>query len=143
MPANAALDAAARRVTPGACEGTLGTWRSRPPGGHRTLSRVWLVPNGRNESAGKPPLAGVYARCRLSLATAGQACEGQPRSEPDSGKPTVRDRREALGTVAYGDTVDPPRNRKGGDGNPTPTSKRAQDLSRPLILETEANGIKP
>ena len=50
---------------------------------------------------------------------------------PDWGKPTVRDRREASANVAYGDTVNPARNRKGGDGNPTPKGKRAQDLSRP------------
>ena len=35
--------------------------------------------------------------------------------------------------MAYGGTVNPPRNRKGGDGNPPPTSKRARALSRPHL----------
>ena len=34
--------------------------------------------------------------------------------------------------MAYGDNVNPPRNRKGGVGNPTPNSKRARVLSRPV-----------
>jgi hypothetical protein len=36
----------------------------------------------------------------LSLTVFGKAARGQPRSEPDSGKPTVRDRRGACGNVA-------------------------------------------
>ncbi len=36
----------------------------------------------------------------------------EPRSEPDSGNPTVRDRRGALGNVVYGGTRIPPHNRK-------------------------------
>lgn len=35
----------------------------------------------------------------LSLTVFGKAVGGQPRSEPDSGKPTVRDRRGACGNV--------------------------------------------
>ena len=35
----------------------------------------------------------------FSLADCGKAPEGQPRSEPDSGNPTVRDRRGARGNV--------------------------------------------
>ena len=54
------------------------------------------------EVAGKPVVVGVYASYRLNFARIGQACEGQPRSEPDSGNPTVRDRREACGNVGYG-----------------------------------------
>ena len=56
------------------------------------------------------------------------ACE--PRSEPDSGNATVRDRREACGNVVYGGAGNPPRNRKGGSGNPPPTDARITDLSR-------------
>ena len=41
----------------------------------------------------------------LSLAVCGKAPEGQPRSEPDSGNPTVRDRRGARGNVAHGGIV--------------------------------------
>lgn len=35
----------------------------------------------------------------LSFTVFGKAVGGQPRSEPDSGKPTVRDRGEACGNV--------------------------------------------
>ena len=35
----------------------------------------------------------------LSLTVIGKAVGGKPRSEPDSGKPTVRDRRGACGNV--------------------------------------------
>ena len=35
-----------------------------------------------------------------------------PRSEPDSGKPTVRDRRGAYGNVGYDGARNPPHNRK-------------------------------
>lgn len=44
----------------------------------------------------------------------------EPRSEPDSGKPTVRDRRGGLERRGHGGTVNPLRNRKGGAGNPPP-----------------------
>jgi hypothetical protein len=37
---------------------------------------------------------------RLSLLAAGRPWADRPRSEPDSGNPTVRDRREACGNVA-------------------------------------------
>ena len=79
--------------------------------------------------------AGVDACQRLSLARGGKASRGKPRSEPDSGNPTVRDRRGARGNVAHGGTVNPRRTyRKGGDGNPPPTGARAPALSRPLVL---------
>src|SRR5215471_12792101 len=39
----------------------------------------------------------------------------EPRPEPDSGKPTVRDRRGAGGTVNQGGTRHPLPNRKGAD----------------------------
>lgn len=59
-----------------------------------------------DEGAGKPQGQGVYACQRLSLGFGGKAglwkstCE--PRPEPDSGNPTVRDRRGALRNVALG-----------------------------------------
>jgi hypothetical protein len=37
---------------------------------------------------------------------------------------------EASGNVGHGGNVNPPRNRKGGDGNPLPTAERARDLSK-------------
>src|SRR5712691_8791739 len=39
----------------------------------------------------------------------GKATAGRPRSEPDWGNPTVRDRREACGNVDHGGTRHPPR----------------------------------
>src|SRR5437870_13777622 len=39
----------------------------------------------------------------------------EPRPEPDSGKPTVRDRRGACGTVNHGGTRHPLHNRKGAE----------------------------
>ena len=66
-----------------------------------------------NEPMSKPQRVGVYASQRLSLAPCGKTHGGKPRSEPDSGKPTVRDRRGAYGNVGYGGTRNPPHNRKG------------------------------
>jgi hypothetical protein len=40
--------------------------------------------------------------------------------------------------VAHGGTVNPPRNRKGGIGNPPPTGKRARNLSRHIDLRSVA-----
>ena len=45
----------------------------------------------------------------LSFARYGKATVGRPRSEPDWGKPTVRDRRGACGNVDHGGTRHPPR----------------------------------
>jgi hypothetical protein len=42
-------------------------------------------------------------------------------------------KRGAWGNVAYGGTVNPPRNRKGGAGNPPPKGRRAPVLSQPLF----------
>ena len=44
------------------------------------------------------------------------------------GKPDVRHLRGGAGNVAYGGTVNPPRYRKGGAGNPPPTGARASAL---------------
>ena len=44
------------------------------------------------------------------------------------GKPDVRNLRGGAGNVAYGGTVNPPRYRKGGAGNPPPTGARASAL---------------
>jgi hypothetical protein len=51
----------------------------------------------------------VYVGQHLSFVRAGKATDGEPRSEPDWGKPTVRDRRGACGNVDYGGTRTPPR----------------------------------
>jgi hypothetical protein len=57
----------------------------------------------------KPESAGVNVSQRLSLALYGKATAGRPRSEPDWGNPTVRDRRGACGNVDHGGTRHPPR----------------------------------
>ena len=67
----------------------------------------------RDEPMSKPRARGVYACQRLSLIARGKARGGKPRSEPDSGKPTVRDRRGAWGNVAYGGPRIPPSIPKG------------------------------
>ena len=56
--------------------------------------------------------------------------QAEPRSEPDSGNPTVRDRRGALRNVTHGGTRNPLRNRKSGSGHSSPKGARAQLLSR-------------
>jgi hypothetical protein len=45
----------------------------------------------------------------VNFAWYGKATTGKPRSEPDWGKPTVRDRRGACGNVDHGGTRTPPR----------------------------------
>ena len=50
--------------------------------------------------------------------------------KPDSGNPTVR-LSGGLGKRGHGGNEIPSRNRKGGNGNPPPTSRRARVLSQP------------
>src|SRR4051794_19589379 len=52
--------------------------------------------------AGEPGTDVGHGSQPFSHAVGGKAAEGQLRSEPDSGNPTVRDRRGACGTVARG-----------------------------------------
>ena len=85
-----------------------------------------------DEAVGKPGVAGVYTNQRLSLSTTWEGprliCRG---FKPDPGNLAVRDYRGASENVRHGETVNPPRNRKSGSGNPSPTARRAQFLSRP------------
>jgi hypothetical protein len=57
----------------------------------------------------KPSRAGGYVGQHFNFARYGKATRGKPRSEPDWGKPTVRDRRGACGNVDHGGTRHPPR----------------------------------
>ncbi len=70
---------------------------------HRTGTNAM---DSRNEVTGKLYYIGVYVRRHLSLGFYRKACIRktiwEPRPEPDSGNPTVRDRREACGNVSYG-----------------------------------------
>ena len=56
----------------------------------------------RDEPESKLPAQGVYVGQHLSFGVGRKALGGKPRSEPDSGNPTVRDRRGACGNVAKG-----------------------------------------
>ncbi len=76
-------------------------------------------PRSRDEPVSKPGRSGAYARQRLSFLCRGKVHGGKPRSEPDSGNPTVRDRREACGNVIYDGTVPPPRRPKGRGWKPS------------------------
>ncbi len=83
------------------------------------------------ELRSKPGGRGVYACQRLSFRPPGKASQGnvrvanRTREIRPSGMKTG-----ARGNVTYGGTVNPPRNRKGGAGNPLPTGVRASVLSR-------------
>ena len=91
------LDVSCKVVIPPRSKGALGAWRSQC--GARTLSRDHAA-----LEAGTSPLVNQRGRgvCRSVLEprrVSGQTHGGKPRSEPDWGKPTVRDRRGACGIV--------------------------------------------
>ena len=91
------LDISCTAVTPACSKGALGTWRSQCSA--RTLSRDHAA-----LEAGTSSLVNRRGRgaCRSVLKLrrgSGKIHEGQPRSEPDWGNPTVRDRRGACGIV--------------------------------------------
>ncbi len=100
----AARDAAPVRVAPVPGKGALGTWRSR--GGAWTQGQGKPTPEAGTSPMGKPMAPGVYVSQHLSLAAVGKASGGKPRSEPDSGNPTVRDRRGACGNVRHGSRIE-------------------------------------
>ena len=91
------LDVSCMAVTPACSKGALGTWRSQCSA--RTLSRDHAA-----LAAGTSSLVNRRGRCVcrsvLKLRReSGKTHEGKPRSEPDWGNPTVRDRRGACGIV--------------------------------------------
>ena len=125
--------------------------RGRPDGGlvgqrgsgHSAAVAALAPPDSELDSGGQCSAAKgrsqlfsarVGASQRIARRRRGKACpdkwRAEPRPEPDSGQPTVRDRRGASGDVAHGGTRTPPRNRKGESGNAPPTGARAWDLSR-------------
>ena len=70
---------------------------------YRTLSRA--IPShliGPRLTC-KPHPRGVDMGQHLSFISCGKAVGGKPRSEPDSGNPSVRDRRGSCGNVGYGE----------------------------------------
>jgi hypothetical protein len=66
-------------------------------------------------------MSGANVSQRLNLLTVGKACTGEPRSEPDSGNPTVRDRRGARGDMAMGVGLRP--TTKAVEEPPNPTAR--------------------
>jgi hypothetical protein len=126
---------------------------SRGQRGSRHLAGIGAAPVGtlspiqpvrvcvRVEPSSKPERSGVYAGQSLSFGLSGKARWGQAkvanrtREIRPSGMKTG-----ARGNVAHGGTVNPPRNRKGGDGNPPPTSARAPVLSRPVYWRRTRKG---
>jgi hypothetical protein len=116
MPVQGMRDIPPLTVTLEAGEGTLGTWRFRAGPGLRARITVSLMSErvslANHSGAGR-------ARCQPErFGPRGQATKGKPRSEPDWGKPAVRDRRGACGNVARGVGLRP--NAKGLDQPPDP-----------------------
>src|ERR1700730_6465091 len=61
----------------------------------------------------------------------GRPTEERPRSQTGLGKPDRPGLSGGLGKRGQGGNEIPSRNRKGGNGNPPPTSRRARVLSQP------------
>ncbi len=74
MPADVAREATTRRVTPEACKGALGTWRSRGAPGHRVGIERSLKEG--TSVVCKPQPRGAYMCQRLSFLGSGQAAAG-------------------------------------------------------------------
>ena len=91
------LDVSCMAVTPPRSKGALGTWRSQC--GARTLSRDHAVLEAGTSSLVNQRGRGVCMSGLELRRESGQTHEGKPRSEPDWGNPTVRDRRGACGIV--------------------------------------------
>src|SRR6266498_2630683 len=100
----AAFEAVPARVTPVPGKGALGTrWRRRWVRS-QTLSWVPAGPALWRRGGANSAASGRRVRQHCSFASWRKArsekCRGEPRPEPDSGNPTVRDRRGASGNVA-------------------------------------------
>jgi hypothetical protein len=82
---------------------------------------------------GKPGVAGVHTNQRLNLSKPWKGlrmiCQG---FKPDPGNPAVRHYRGASRNVRHGETVNPSRNRKSGNGNPF-TYSGARSISIPTM----------
>src|SRR5215469_13102164 len=106
--------------------------------GNESMMGAGLRPHGKPwDEPPYPKMNGAshfYPDQRLNLS---QPREG-PRKicqgfKPDPGNLAVRHYRGASGTVRHGETVNPSCNRKSGNGNLSPTARRARSLSRPRI----------
>ena len=131
-PVEAALDAAPARVTPKPGEGALGAWRTpmitpvwtQSP---KSLVQVVSLSGGR---ANRSCQGCMRARASVSALSGRLVGEGGQGRQPDSRNSTVRDEIGGSKKRDHGGTVTPPRNRKGGAGNPPPVGARASILSR-------------
>jgi hypothetical protein len=90
-------------------------------------------------SYGQTTAVGVYAYQRLNLAKLGRPMVTGQGFKPDPRNSAVRDYRGASGNVVDGGIVNPPRNRKGRDGNPPPNDRRARALSQPSNVAQAIN----
>ena len=131
-PVEAALDAAPARVTPKPGEGALGAWRTpmitpvwtQSP---KSLVQVVSLSSGR---ANRSCQGCMRARASVLALSGRLVGEGGQGRQPDSRNSTVRDEIGGSKKRDHGGTVTPPRNRKGGAGNPPPVGARASILSR-------------
>jgi hypothetical protein len=136
-PVEGMLDILPLEVTPEAGEGTLGTWRFRAGPGHRARITVSFIEE--RVSQANHGCAG-RARCQPErFVPRGQAAKGKPRSEPDWGKPAVRDRREAYGNVARGVGLRP--TAKAVDSPPNPNVHAPQLYPDCFIVLKTIRGI--
>ena len=98
------LEAAPARVTPAPGKGALGTRWPRQSGTHQTQSWITRGPASWRRGKANSTASGRRVRQHRSFARWGKArpekWRAEPRPEPDSGNPTVRDRRGASGNVA-------------------------------------------
>src|SRR5262245_30299112 len=76
----------------------------------------------------KPDHATGMLGASLTEGGSGKALSDRPALKPYRGKLAVRNFRGDRGNVRHGEAVTPPRNRKSGTGNPSPTAKRATIL---------------
>ena len=107
-------------------KGALGTWRSSVVNDASRKNH-----DLKNELRGKPEWAGVYVSERLSLARIGKTSWGNAKAKTGIGQSDLPGLQGGLGKRDAGGNVHPPRNRKGGAGNPPPYRWRARALSRP------------
>ena len=91
------LDISCTAVTPACSKGALGTWRSQCSA--RTLGRDHAALEAGTSLWVNQRVRGVCRSVLELRRESGKAHEGKPRSEPDWGNPTVRDRRGACGNV--------------------------------------------
>jgi hypothetical protein len=102
MPAEMALDAIPKEVTPSSSEGALGKWRVPARRTVRILSRVAGSPAQYRARRITSHEGGVCERALKLRRVVGRSSWKSCCCQPDSGNPTVRDERGACGNVGDG-----------------------------------------